>query len=226
MMILVTDATGHVGKAVIAALADASFAVRALVRDPAQLAGISTHVELVAADHTDPQSLARALSNVDVVFLASPSDPRMVEIHTRMIAAAKQTGVPRLVQLSGVGANAQLCCTRTLRWLGQVEAVADHSGLAVTHLRPAFLMQNLLSFARSIAQSGVIAGPFRSGKWPLVDARDVAAVAAAVLKSPAHDGQVYTVTGAELLSFHEIVELLSEALGKPAGDCKPRAFRR
>ena len=75
-------------------------------------------------------------------------------------------------------------------------------------------MQNLFRFAPSIAQQGVIAGPFRSSKWTFVDARDVGAVGAAALLDPSHDGRAYVVTGSESLTYQEVAERLSEVLGK------------
>ena len=122
----------------------------------------------------------------------------------------------RLVQLSGVGADAGLCCTRVLRWLGQAEnGVTACPEVAVTRLRPAYMLQLLFEFAPTIAQQGLIAGPFRSNAWSWVDARDVAAVAVAALKDPSHAGRIYTVTGSESLSFPQIADRLSHILGKP-----------
>jgi uncharacterized protein YbjT (DUF2867 family) len=215
-MLLVTGATGNVGRAVIAELADKGIAARALVRDPGRLpVSKPANLEVVAGDLADEDSLTRALRGVDVAFLASSFGPKMVELQTRFIAAAKAAGVRRLVQLSGVGADARMCCARTLRWLGQIETVANASGLAVTHLRPTFYMQNLLAFAPTISSQGLIAGPFRSSKWTWVDARDVGAVAAAVLMQEQHAGQTYTITGAESLTYQDVADRLSRTLNRP-----------
>ena len=73
------------------------------------------------------------------------------------------------------------------------------------------MLQMLFEFAPSIAQQGLIAGPFRSTRWTWVDARDVAAVAVAALSDPAHAGRTYTVTGAESLSYPQIAERLSHS---------------
>ncbi|MBL8270915.1 NmrA family NAD(P)-binding protein, partial [Steroidobacter sp.] len=85
----------------------------------------------------------------------------------------------------------------------------------LTRLRPAYMLQLLFEFAPTIAQQGLIAGPFRSNPWSWVDARDVAAVAVAALKDPSHAGRIYTVTGSESLSFPQIADRLSHILGKP-----------
>lgn len=214
-MFLVTGATGNVGQAVLASLADKPVAVRAFVRDPAKLRVASPNIEVFRGDLTDDDSLKAALQGVEAAFLASSLSPRMAELHKRFLCAAKEAGVSRVVQLSGAGANSSLCCARVLRWLGQLEGCSQSGGLRITHLRPTFFMQNLLQFAPTVAQENVIAGPFRTRKWTFVDARDVGEVGAAVLLDPTHAGNVYTVTGSETISYAEIAARLSQVLDKP-----------
>lgn len=215
-MFLVTDVTGHVGRAVLAELANQPVAVRALLQEPVDLPIKAPNIEAVRPDPDDPGSLQRAFEGVEAAFLASGYSPHIAEAHLKMANAAKAAGVKRFVQLSGVGANPQMCCARMLRWLGQAESgVAACPDVAVTRLRPAYMLQLLFEFAPTIAQQGLIAGPFRSNAWSWVDARDVAAVAVAALKDPSHAGRIYTVTGSESLSFPQIADRLSHILGKP-----------
>jgi uncharacterized protein YbjT (DUF2867 family) len=215
MMLLVTGATGNVGKAVLAELANLSVPVRAFVRDPARLTVSAPNIEVFRGDFSDDESLQRAFAGIDAAFLATAFSPRMAEVHLRCVKAAKVAGVSRIVQLSGVGANTEYCCARALRWLGRVESTTESAGISVTHLRPTFFMQNLLRFASSVAQQGVIAGPFRAGKWTFVDARDVGAVAAKALIETSHAGRTYTVTGSETFTYYEVAEQFSTILGKP-----------
>ena len=215
-MFLVTDVTGHVGRAVLAELANQPVAVRALLQEPGDLPIKASNSEAVRPDPEDPSSLQRAFEGVEAAFLACGYSPHIAETHLKMANAAKAVGVKRFVQLSGVGANPQMCCARMLRWLGQAESgVAACPEVAVTRLRPAYMLQLLFEFAPTIAQQGLIAGPFRSNAWSWVDARDVAAVAVAALKDPSHAGRIYTVTGSESLSFPQIADRLSHILGKP-----------
>lgn len=215
-MFLVTDVTGHVGRAVLAELANQPVAVRALLDEPVDLPIKAPNIEAVRPDPDDPSSLQRAFEGVEAAFLASGSSPHIAEAHLKLANAAKAAGVRRFVQLSGVGANPQMCCARMLRWLGQAESgVAACPDVALTRLRPAYMLQLLFEFAPTVAQQGLIAGPFRSNAWSWVDARDVAAVAVAALKDPSHAGRIYTVTGSESLSFPQIADRLSHILGKP-----------
>jgi uncharacterized protein YbjT (DUF2867 family) len=215
-MFLVTDVTGHVGRAVLAELANQPVAVRAMLQEPGDLPIKAPNIEAVRPDPEDPASLQRAVEGVEAVFLASQFSPHIAEAHLKIANAAKAAGVRRFVQLSGIGANPQMCCARMLRWLGQAETgVAACPDVAVTRLRPSYMLQMLFEFAPTIAQQGLIAGPFRSTQWSWVDARDVAAVAVAALKDPSHAGRIYTVTGSESLSFPQIADRLSHILGKP-----------
>jgi uncharacterized protein YbjT (DUF2867 family) len=220
-MLLVTDVTGHVGKAVLAELANGPTAVRALLQTggepPVQASSPvqAPNIEAVHVDPADDASLQRAVQGVEAIFLAWPFSPQLAEAHMRIVSAAKAAGVRRLVQLSGVGADPNMCCARMLRWYGQAEVSVAATGLEITRLRPSMLLQNLFEFSASIAQQGVIAGPFRTTKWTWVDARDVGAVAAAALRDPAHTGRTYTITGSESLSYQQIAERLSRILDKP-----------
>jgi len=213
-MLLVTGATEEVGQAVLAELGGKSVEVRVLVSDPARLGPQADNIQVMQGDASDDATLKQALQGVEAAFLASEMCPQMTEQHARFVAAAKSVGVPRIVQLSGVGADSGMCCTRVLRWLGLAEKTTQ--GLAsVTHLRPTFLMQKLFKFYSANGPQATIAGPFRAGKWTFVDARDVGAVAAHVLLNPELAGRSYTVTGGESLTYIEVAERLSRVLERP-----------
>jgi uncharacterized protein YbjT (DUF2867 family) len=210
----VTDVTGHTDKAVLAELAEQSVPVRVLLPEGLDVPMRSANIEVVRGDPANDADLRRAMEGIEAVLVASTYSPNLAETHLRAATAAKAAGVRRLVQVTGVGADAGMCCARALRWLGQAEERVATAGIDVTRVRPTFLMQTLFEFTASIAQQGVIAGPFRVNPWTWVDARDVAAVAIAALKDPVHAGQTYTVTG-ERLSFCDITQLMSRVLDKP-----------
>jgi uncharacterized protein YbjT (DUF2867 family) len=212
-MFLVTGATEKVGQVVLAELNARAVPVRVLVEDPATLGPVAANVEVVQADASDEHSLKQALAGVEAAFLAAPLSPKLTEFHSRFAAAAKSVGLPRIVQLSGAGADASQCCIRALRWWGQSET-STQGFPSVTHLRPTFLMQMLLKFYTPAGQQGIIAGPFRAGKWTFVDGRDVGAVAAAAMLDPKFAGRTLTVTGSEELTYAEVAERLSKVLDK------------
>ena len=216
MLLLLSEVTGEVGRAILAELANQPVRVRALLPTGAELPIQAPNIEVARCDGTgDERMLHQAVEGVEAAFIASAVSPQMAESHLRFVAAAKAAGVQRIVQSSVVGADPKMCCARVLRWFGQAETTAESSSIGITRLRSTNLLQHLLEFAPSIAQQGLIAGPFRTTLWNWVDARDVGAVAATILRSSAHIGQTYTVTGAESMNYPQIAERIGRVLEKP-----------
>jgi uncharacterized protein YbjT (DUF2867 family) len=213
--ILLTGATGTVGGAVLDRLAGAGAPLRALTRDAAK-AGVlrARGVEAVVADFLQPDTLGPAVAGVGAVFLATPIHPAQVAQARNVIQAAAATGQqPRVVRLS-VQKAAPDAPMRVARQHAEIEAAVRASGLPYTLLRPQSFMQNTLAAAPTVAAEGVIYQPFGRGRLAMIDARDVAEVAAQVLTDAGHEGQVYTLTGPAALSFDDVAQALSAALGK------------
>jgi uncharacterized protein YbjT (DUF2867 family) len=216
--ILVTGATGAVSSQLLQALqaSKGDVRLRALVRSEQKAAPlIAAGVAAVVADLDEPESLPRAFEGVDDLWLLTPPGPRAPENNMNAIWAARNAGVKRVVRMSAIGA-AYDAPTRN----GRLHALSDEelkaSGLRWTILRPHFFMQNLLGFAAGIAADGNFYFSTGQGRLGLVDTRDIAAVAAAVLldESKRHDGQIYTPTGPEVLSMSDVAEQLGGVLGK------------
>jgi uncharacterized protein YbjT (DUF2867 family) len=210
-MILLTGATGTAGSEVATALSAAGVPFKALVRNPDTAASLHRPgVKLVRGDLADPASLAAALNGVSRAFLLTPPAAEQVDLQDNFITAAQSAGVQHVVKLSvvpGDGAN------RFARLHAQADERLKQSGLAWTLLQPTFFMQNLLGLAGMI-RGGTIYQPAGAGRSGYVDTRDIAAVAAAVLTTPGHQGKTYTLTGPEDLSFREIADRFSDVLGR------------
>lgn len=210
-MILITGATGPTG-ADIARLLAPRGDVRVLVRDPAKSAGFDG-CEVAIGDFSKPHTLPAALEGVDKVLLISPLAESMAELQGNMITAAKQAGVSHLVRISSAAAD--LASPRRIgRWHGECDRIAETSGIAFTHVRACNFMQNLLSFANEIAATGGFSAPMADGKISLVDRRDVAAVAAAVLTGTGHENRAYVVTGDDLLTYDEVAATIGRVIGR------------
>jgi len=136
-----------------------------------------------------------------------------VELHSNFIRAAQRSGVKHIVRHSVRGADAD-SPVKICRWHAASQQELEASGLAWTHLQPVYNMQNLLKLARGI-RAGLLAAPMKNGALSMVDARDVAAVAAATLTSAGHEGRTYLVTGPEPLSFADAAAQLAQALALP-----------
>jgi len=209
-MILITGATGHIGSELIAALLPAQAGhIRVLTRNPDAVFPDGT--EKVVADLGD-SDLAPVLDGVHAVFLLT--DGLNIAAHDhRLIAAALQAGVERIVKLSvrSVGHDATDPIT-TWHRAGE-EAIRD-SGIGWTFLRPTALMSNALNWAPMIATDQVVHAPFAAGRAAVVDPADIAAVAAASLTQDGHNHRAYELTGPEPLSPTDQVAILSQVLGR------------
>jgi uncharacterized protein YbjT (DUF2867 family) len=170
--------------------------------------------DVVLGDFLKPETLMPALEDVSKVFLLTPISPQQVPQASNMIDAAKESGnEPRIVRLSVHQASHE-APARNSRQHAQIEDELASSGLPYTLLRPQSFMQNTLMAAPTVASEGKIYQPFKDGKLGMIDARDIAEVAAKVLTEEGHEGKVYTLTGPAAISFYEVAEVLSEVLGK------------
>jgi uncharacterized protein YbjT (DUF2867 family) len=212
-MILVTGATGNIGSALIQKFVTAGIPVRALVRTPEKAQQIAaSNVEIAIGDFTRPDSVSAALQSVEKLFLLSSLEPNLPQLQHQAIQLAKQAGVKHVVKLSAENADPQSALA-IYRWHGEVEQYLEASGLDWTHLRPGYFMQNLLMSAATIqAQSSLFA--VQDEITAAIDARDIAAVAFEVLTESGHERQAYHLTGAEVLSFSDMLQQLEMVLGR------------
>jgi uncharacterized protein YbjT (DUF2867 family) len=223
-MWLVTHASGTIGKAVVAAATARGQRLRLMVREAAHVPAGFAREDVVVGSFADPALLATAMQGVTGVVIIAPLSPETADSHAAIAAAAKTAGVSRILQVSALGADAQ-SRLRLLRWHGDAEASVAALFPVRTVLRPALCMQVLLKQAVQITCSGKIEAPARGGRWPLVDARDVADVAVHVMEHGAQS-QVLELTGPEALDYFTIAEQCSAALERHityVDVCSPRA---
>ncbi len=214
-MILITGATGTVGREVIGELQRMGAGrVRALVRDPARASFIrEAGFETAEGDFDKPETLDAALEGVESALLLTPPSPHTVAQQAAFIEAAKRAGVRRVVKLSAVGADSS-APEGFGKWHGQSEEFLKSSGLGWTILRPNFFMQNLLGQAGAINAQGAVYQPVGDARSSFIDARDIAAVAARTLSDEGREGETYVLTGPEALSYTDVAAKLSEATGR------------
>lgn len=211
-MILVTGATGTVGREVMRRLpADAP--VRVLARNPSRVAGAGPGAEVVAGDYGDPASLERVMRGVRSAFLvttrvAGDQDALFVE-------AARAAGVRHVVKLSAAAVEDPLADDLITRWQRGSEELLRASGMEWTLLRPRSFMSNTLSWAPSLRSEHVVRALYGSSANSCVDPRDIADVAVRALTEPGHRGRAYTLTGPQAVTAAEQTAGLAELLGRP-----------
>lgn len=208
--ILITGATGNVGRALLPLLKS---------HDANLIAG-STRGEAVdgvpgrAIDFGSAEQLTLAFADVDVAFIVIPLHPQMVPMAANVARAARAARVKHLVRVSGAGADPHSPFT-----IGRVQGEADQhlidSGIPTTLLRPKNFMQNFSNFLAGMIKGGTFYSSQGQGRIPFIDVRDIAAVAAEVLKHPAaHAGRAYVLTGPEALTNQEALDILGKTLGR------------
>ena len=212
-MIVVTGATGTIGSELLRILAARGAKVKALSRHPPD-AGALPGVEWVSADLAEREALPSILAGAERLFLLTGNSEDMVRLQKNAIAAAEKAGVGRVVKLSALGASDHSKSVIGV-WHYNVERVLQASDLAWTILRPHVFMQNLLDQRSSIMGEGKVYSPSGEAQIPMIDTRDIAAVAAATLTEAGHGGERYTLTGPEPISYREATAVLARALGRP-----------
>ena len=211
--ILVVGATGTVGRALVAELVKGGANVRAATRDLDRARGmLPDAAEIAPFDLERTATFDDALQGVDRVFLiARPGDEHADRLAFPLIEAMERHRVRHVVDLSALGAEA-----RPAFALRKVEQRLETSPMTFTHLRPNFFMQlftggSLLAAVRASA----IRVPAAFAKVSWIDARDVAAAAAAALVADrVHAGKAYTLTGPQALDHAEVAAVIEQVSGR------------
>jgi uncharacterized protein YbjT (DUF2867 family) len=212
-MILVTGATGNVGSQVVRELERRGVGVRAFVRDGEKARSLlGDRVELAVGDFADAGSVRNALRDVVRVFLSSADGPEKVAYETTLVDAAAEAGVRSIVKCSTIGAEVGSPLP-PFDWHGQIEEHLRGSEVPAVVLRSCFYMTNLLASAEQIRHEHRLFAPAGEGKVAMIDPGDVAAVAAVALTTDRHDDRTYTLTGPEAITYGQVAEELSRAVG-------------
>ncbi len=212
-MLLVTGATGTTGTEVLRALKDRGVEARGLVRDETKAHHLrDLGVEPATGDLGDPRTLTPALEGVEKAYLVSPIGPMQSEFEQAFLESAKEAGVKHIVKLSVIGASPE-APLRFARTHGKVEAALRESGMAWTLLRPTGFMQNTLAWGPRVLD-GTFYSPVPDAAFSIVDARDVAEVAAVALTEEGHQNKAYGLSGPEAVSFRDQARRVFAAAGR------------
>ena len=223
-MILLTGATGNIGREVLKQLLSKKVPLRILARKPEALAyAREAGAEVVKGDFTDLASLGSAMKGVEKLFLLTPAGPEQVEWQRNAVDAAKVEGVQHIVKISALGAGFE-SPVNFCRWHAQTERQIEESGMAYTHLRPHLFMQNFYMYLPVIEAKSSFVAPLGSARVSVVDVADVAAVAVAALTESGHDRRIYEITGGEAISYEEAAESISEAVGRKINYLSPTFY--
>jgi uncharacterized protein YbjT (DUF2867 family) len=211
--ILVTGATGTIGKAVVTALKDEKASFVAGVRNKAMAAEkLGADVELVSFDFEDPVTYEAATEGVDTVFLLGPPlVTNLDSLLTPFIDFLKRKSIKRVVYVGSLGMEK----LAALPFHVLLTEKLKRDGFEYTILKPSFFAQNFKNYEwQNIIERGITFAPAGNGKVAFVDVHDIAGVAAKALTEEGHVSKTYEITGPETLSYTEAATILSEVTNK------------
>jgi NAD(P)H dehydrogenase (quinone) len=211
--IVVTGATGTIGRRVVEGLRAKQLPVTALVHSAAKGGDLKAlGAQLAVGAFEDRGSLERAFAGADTVVLITPANIHAAEQTITAIDAAKATGVRKIVRISALKAALDGPTDNT-RQHGRTEAALRASGLAYVILRPHLFMQNLLGSLPTIAEGKLYFG-VGTGKMGMIDTRDASDAAIVAATSDAFDGQTLELTGPASIDFATAAAAIARGLGR------------
>lgn len=218
-MIVVTGATGNVGRTLVRLLTEAGAPVTAVSRTITESA-VPPGARAVRADLAVPSTVRAALDGADAMFLlisgdfvSAAADPGGVV--GDVLHDARAGGLKRVVLLSSQGVATRPESASHGSVGAAVEDAVRRSGVDWTILRPGGFDSNAYAWAESVRTRRAVAAPFGDVGLPFIDPDDIAEVAAATLLGDGHAGQVYELTGPALTTPRQRAEAISRALGEP-----------
>jgi uncharacterized protein YbjT (DUF2867 family) len=211
-MILITGATGTVGGEVLKQAAAARLPLRAAYQSADKARGAPAGVDTVTMDYARPETIRPALDGVAAVFLLSPAVANLAALETNVVCECARAGVGHIVKLSALGGRQSIFPSLHR----DAEEAVEASGVPYTFLRANGFMQNVTTYnGDTIRRQGAFYAAQGNGAVSVVDVRDIAAAAVAVLSGRGHEGKAYALTGPRALSNDEIAEILSRVARRP-----------
>ena len=223
-MILITGASGNVGREVVRQALTLGLTIRASFRSPDVAAKAPAGLEGVIMDYTKPETIRPALHGVDKIFLVGPPTRDLLALEARFIKEVQASGRKYIVKLSALGGHQSTFPSGHRDSEENIEA----SGLPHTFLRPNAFMQNLVNYnTATIRSRDAFYGCQGNGAVSIIDIRDIAAVAVIVLAATGHEGRSYALTGGEALTTGQIAEKISRVAERKISyiDLPPAEFK-
>jgi len=218
MTILVTGATGNVGRNVVEQLVHRGAEVRALVRDPVK-ANLPAGVEVVQGDLLDVDALRAAFSSVSTLFLLNAVVPDEFTQALLTLGVAREAGIRRVVYLSVIHSDVYVNVPHFAGKCG-VERMIDAMGFEATVLRPAYFMDNEHMIKEAITGYGIYPMPIGEKGVAMIDARDIGEVAAIELVRREQSAEPLpseriNLVGPDTLTGADAAAIWSDVLGRP-----------
>jgi NAD(P)H dehydrogenase (quinone) len=228
--ILVTGATGQLGKAAVNELLEivAPNNISVLVRDLGKAGDLLAQgVNVIKGDYTDYASLLAAFEGVDKLYFVSSSDiMNRFGQHQNIVKAAVEAGVGHIIytsaQRKSEDGSSPIAMVADAHW--QTDDLIKQSGLTYTILKHGLYTDILPMFmGDKVIETGTIFLPAGEGKSSYASREDLAAAGAVILTTDGHQNKIYEFGGPVSYSFHDIAGILTELSGKNIGYASPSA---
>jgi uncharacterized protein YbjT (DUF2867 family) len=224
-MILITGASGNVGREVVKQALAVGLTICATFQSPDMAAKAPAGLEGVIMDYAKPETIRPALHGVEKIFLVGPPVRDLPALEANFIKEVRAAGGKHIIKLSALGGRESMFSSRHRDSEENIEA----SGLPYTFLRPNGFMQNLVNYnAGTIRSQNAFYGCQGNGAVSVVDIRDIAAVAVILLAATGHEGKSYALTGGEALTNGHVAEKISRVAGRKISyvDLPPSEFKK
>jgi len=210
-MILITGASGNVGREVVKQAVAVGLQIRATFQSPAVAAKAPAGLEGVIMDYAKPETIRPALHGVEKILLVGPPVRDLPALEANFVKEVRRAGRKHIVKISALGGRESMFSSGHRDSEENIEA----SGLPYTFLRPNGFMQNLVNYnAGTIRSQNAFYGCQGNGAVSIVDIGDIAAVAVIVLAATGHEGKSYALTGGESLTTDQVAEKISRVAGR------------
>jgi uncharacterized protein YbjT (DUF2867 family) len=213
-MIVVTGATGNVGRPLVQALVAAGEQVTAVSRSVSD-EDVPKGAKTRRADLTAPESLGHVLDGADALFLHDTGMSAGLISPRDILGVARAGAVTRVVLLSSIGVVTRPESPSHGGLMRSIEDAVRQSGIGWTILRPSGFASNAYAWAESVRARRTVTAPFADVGLPVTDPADIAEVAAVALRADGHGGHIYELTGPALVTPRQQARAIGDALGEP-----------
>ena len=224
-MILITGASGNVGREVVKQALAVGLRIRATFQSPDIAAKAPAGLEGVIMDYAKPETIRATLQGVEKIFLVGPPIRDLPAMEANFVKEVRAAGRKHIVKLSALGGRESIFPSGHRDSEENIEA----SGLPYTFLRPNGFMQNLVNYnAGTIRSENTFYGCQGNGAVSVIDIRDIASVAVIILAATGHEGKSYVLTGGEALTNDQVGEKISRVAGRKISyvDLPPAEFKK
>ncbi len=213
-MLLITDISGHIGRAAARESLQSGIKVRGITPSFDSVGSVAdAGAEIIEGDLLDRSVRTEALEGVSSIILITKNGPSHVKLEIEISVEAEKSGVEHLVKISSIDARPE-SISPIARSHYEIELFLSGLSITTSTIKPTFFMQNFLRVCDTIKDEDSFSFPLGKTKIGMVDANDVGEVASKIVINKPSDSKSYLITGPQLLDLYQVAEQMSVILGR------------